>query len=458
MNYEKSFQDSSRPHILMITNHGIHQWKIVPGLPDTGGQNVFVNQFTHSLAKQGYRITIVNRGGYNHPITGEPRTGVHYKDENQRILYLEDNMNAFVRKEDMDPKLPLLVKNLQNHIETEGIKVDRIFSHYWDGAKLGLLYNRTLPTPITHIWVPHSLGTIKKRNVKPIRWADLNIDERIVNEKLILQTIDGVAATSNIIAQSLLDDYVYLKKPLFLPPCVDPERFYPHHIRQDHAIRQFLGERCNLSIDEITQSQIITEISRTDKTKRKDVLIKAFAEILPKHPNTLLVTSIDRNEEGLSSELMALIRKLGIEKSVAVLGSVWDELPDIYALTDIYCTPSIMEGFGMTSQEAAATGVPVVASDLVPFAVEYLLGDHVDEVTYEDGVNPIKRGEGVVVVPADEIKAFTDALDQLLSNPELRKRMGEKAYQITIPYFTWKNVVTRFLADVKEIEAIEVGK
>jgi hypothetical protein len=46
----------------MITNHGIHQWQVVPGLPDTGGQNVFVNQFTAALVKLGFRITIINRG------------------------------------------------------------------------------------------------------------------------------------------------------------------------------------------------------------------------------------------------------------------------------------------------------------------------------------------------------------------------------------------------------------
>jgi len=69
----------------MITNHGIHQWQVIPGLPDTGGQNVFVNQFTEALAKLGFRITIVNRGGYSHPVTGEPQRGLCYQDENQRI-------------------------------------------------------------------------------------------------------------------------------------------------------------------------------------------------------------------------------------------------------------------------------------------------------------------------------------------------------------------------------------
>lgn len=54
----------------MITNHGVHEWQVVPGLPDTGGQNVHVNQFTEALIDLGYRVTIVTRGGYPHPVTG----------------------------------------------------------------------------------------------------------------------------------------------------------------------------------------------------------------------------------------------------------------------------------------------------------------------------------------------------------------------------------------------------
>jgi len=126
---QSTFITSHRPHVLMITNHGIHQWEIIPGQPDTGGQNVFVNQFTEALAKQDFKITIVNRGGYANPSTGELHTGTHYKDENQRILYLDDGNPAFVRKEDMDEQMPQLVKNLQEHLKAEGLGVDLIISH-----------------------------------------------------------------------------------------------------------------------------------------------------------------------------------------------------------------------------------------------------------------------------------------------------------------------------------------
>lgn len=440
-----NFITSTRPHILMISNHGIHDWEIIPGLPDTGGQNIFVNQFCNALAQHGFKITVVNRGGYLHPKTGGQRKGLHYKDENQRILFLEDGFPEFVRKEDMDERLPFLDRALQSHFTEEGIRADFIVSHYWDGAKLGMMYNHSLEDPVKHIWVPHSLGAVKKRNVNPQDCTYLRMDERIANENRIIAEIDEAVATSAIIQQSLLEDYEYQSDPLFLPPCVDTERYRPHHISENHPVWSFLSRYANITPEEIRQRKIITEISRTDTTKRKDVLIKAFAQVKRKNPYTFLVTTIDDSNKALAEELVNLIHSLDISDSVAVLGSVWDELPDIYAVTDIYCTPSIMEGFGMTPQEAAATGVPVVSSHLVPFVTEYLSGNSIKEVPYRNGAGTIKIGLGAIVVPADDVDGFTCALDMLLSQETMRKQMGNSAYNITIPYFTWENMVRVFL-------------
>ena len=44
--------------------------------------------------------------------------------------------------------------------------------------------------PIKHIWVPHSLGLVKKRNVPPDQWQVLRIEERIQAEKEIIEKED----------------------------------------------------------------------------------------------------------------------------------------------------------------------------------------------------------------------------------------------------------------------------
>ncbi|MGD2179160.1 MAG: glycosyltransferase [Anaerolineae bacterium] len=431
----------------MITNHGIHQWKIIPGVPDTGGQNVFVNQFTEALAQLGFRVTIVNRGGYGHPVTGEPRRGLHYRDDNQRILYLEDGLQRFVRKEDMDERIRQLVGFLRAYFEFEGTNVDLILSHYWDGLKIGALFNRTLSEPVRHIWTPHSLGAIKKRNVSPDQWTSLRIHERIATERKLMNELDGVAATSSTIRRSLEEDYEYSGIIVFLPPSVDTDRFHPREVPDGDEVWPFLSRWSGLSPEEVQRRKIVTEISRTDATKRKSVLIEAFAMVERRIPKSLLVVSVDDNKKELAGQLRGLIRALGIQNCVAAYVPD-DVLPAVYAVADVYCTPSVMEGFGMSVQEATATGVAVVASDLVPFATEYLLGTDTTEVDVEGSDQPLELGEGAIVVPADDVRGFAYALEMLLSDDDLRETMGQRAYQITIPYFTWPLRVSRFLQEV----------
>ena len=443
MEQHSAFLGSRRRHVLMITNHGIHQWKIVPGLPDTGGQNVFVNQFSEALVALGFRVTIANRGGYAHPATGRQQRGLRYKDEHQRILYLRDSTPEFVRKEDMGGQVHELVEHLRRRFLGESQPMDAIISHYWDGARIGVLFNRSLPQPVPHVWVPHSVGTLKKRNMEPARWADLRVDERIEEERKIIAALDGVASTSAVIGEALSGDYGW-DAPLFLPPCVDPVRYQPREVADDDPVWDALRAGSGAELSRIRGAKIVTEVSRTDRTKRKDVLIRAFAKARQAAPDAFLVVTID-DAVPLAVELRDLIAELGLEGHVAVLGSVWDLLPSIYAVTDVYCTPSVMEGFGMSIQEAAATGVPAVSSDLVPFAVEYLRGPEFEAVEV-DGGEGIQQGKGAMVVPADDVAGFAAGLQRLLCDDDLRARMGREALDITVPYFTWGSRTREFLA------------
>lgn len=444
-----AFLISPRRHILMITNHGIHQWQVIPGLPDTGGQNVFVNQFSEALIQFGFKITIVNRGGYPHPRDGKEQRGLFYKDDHQRILYIEDGKKEFIRKEDMHEQILELVNSLIDFFDDEGSPIDLIISHYWDAAKIGILFNNHLPENVKHIWIPHSLGTLKKSNLPKDKWGGLRIDERIEVERSIVSELDGIAATSSAITQTLRDDYGYSAPDIFLPPCVNIDRYYPRDVAKDDDIWEFLSQSSGQTTEEVYRKKIITEISRTDTTKRKDVLIKAFAIAHQRFPDSILVVSIDENHKELAPDLMDMIRSYNLEPDIAVVGSIWDILPRLYAVSDIYCTPSIMEGFGMSAQEAAATKVPVIASELVPFVVEYLMGDDVVRMWRDENTkHPINIGSGGVVAMADDVNGFAHAMEILLADDTLRIVMGESAYHATIPYFTWPNMIERFLVSI----------
>lgn len=432
----------------MLTTHGVHEWKVVPGLQDTGGQNVYVNQFSSALEKFGYKVTIVNRGGYSHPRTGEEQKGLHYKDKYQRILYLDDGLDQFVRKEDMCERVPGLVQALKDFLDAEGTTPDLIISHYWDAGSVGCMLKESLGKDIKHVWVPHSLGAVKKRNTPPDVWQDLRIMDRIGFEEKILNKIDYVAATSSIIRSSAIADYGFENKVLWLPPCVNQKRYFPRQVEDSDPVWSLLSDLTNLPEEEIRNKKIITEISRTDETKQKDILIKSFARVLKDHPESLLVITIDDTNAKLSEKLKNLIIDSGISHATAAVGSIWDTLPVLYAISDIYCTPSIMEGFGMAVQEAAATKVPVVASDLVPFVTEYLATKKQQKLTLESGTQVV-LGDAAIIVPPGDVEGFAFALDMLLSDENLRQEMGNHAYQAAIPYFTWDHIVRDFDKELK---------
>ncbi|MCF7915409.1 MAG: glycosyltransferase [Spirochaetaceae bacterium] len=443
----EEFIHSDRKHILMITNHGVHEWDVISGLPDTGGQDVYVNQLTDVLADFGFKVTIANRGGYPHPQTGEMRTGFRYKTADRRIVYTEDSVKEFVRKEDMKSHIPELVDFLYDTLSKADQGVDLIISNYWDAALLGVQLNERLEQSVPHLWIPHSLGAIKKRNMPPESWEKLRIDERIETEKEFIPKLDHVAATSSLIRESMRDDYGRNIEQ-FLPPCIDPERYYPRTILKDDKIWDFLAEKSGESKESLQNNRFIIEISRTDKTKRKDVLIRAFARVHEKLPETRLIVALEKSEPELYQSLIDLMRELKVEDAVIPIGHEAERLPYLYALTSVYCSPSVMEGFGMSVQEAAATAVPVVGSDKIPFVSEYLLGE-------EPQLAPLKNngesgaylqiGEGAIEVPADQTDGFSQALLYLLDSEEERKRMGRKALEITVPYFTWEMMTRRML-------------
>jgi glycosyltransferase involved in cell wall biosynthesis len=373
------------------------------------------------------------------------RVGTSTRHEGRaRLVYLTDGTPAFVRKEDMAEQLPSLAAPLAELLHEASF--DLILSHYWDAAALAVLANDRLAQPLPHLWNPHSLGVLKRRNVDPGVWPRLRIDERIRAEQQIIEAVDGVISTSGAISRTLQSEYGRAAD-YFVPPGIDPGLFHPRSNEECAASWDLLAARIERPVAEVRGRPLVMEVSRTDRTKRKDVLVEAFAATRDQVPDALLAVSIDPGNRALHDELQALIDDLGVRDAVAVLGSVWEQLPCLYSLSDVFCTPSIVEGFGMTSQEAAASATPVVASDKVPFATEYLLGDDPEPLRAPDE-RPILVGAGATVVPADSIAGFAAALVNVLTDDELRERQGRAAYEITIPAFSWDGLATRFLEDM----------
>lgn len=129
--------------------------------------------------------------------------------------------------------------------------------------------------------------------------------------------------------------------------------------------------------------------------------------------------------EGWNEDLQGLIK--GIEDRVRVLGFVpHRELGALYAAAEIFCFPSLLEGFGFPVLEAMAQGTPVVTS--AGTSTEELAGD-----------------AGILVDPLDA-GAIAQGLRSVLEDEDLAARLRE-AGRARAATYTWSRTA-RSLVDV----------
>jgi glycosyltransferase involved in cell wall biosynthesis len=106
---------------------------------------------------------------------------------------------------------------------------------------------------------------------------------------------------------------------------------------------------------------------------------------------------------------------------------------DVFAQADIACLPSYREGLPKVLIEAAASGLPIVTTD-VP------------------GCRDIcKDGENGLLVPAANAGALADALRSLLHDPARRDVMGRRGRELFLKEFTLDRVVSQTLTVYRDL-------
>lgn len=172
-------------------------------------------------------------------------------------------------------------------------------------------------------------------------------------------------------------------------------------------------------------------------TPEKDhaALLRAFARLAPHRPDARLVLAGDGP---LREPIAALARSLGLRDRVHLPGARPD-LPEWMAGADLLVLSSRVEGVPGVVLEAAARGLPVVAT---------AVGSVADAVV--DGVT------GLLVPPGDP-KALAGALDRLLDSPESRERLGSAGREHVARHFGLDGVIDRFEALYRKLARVPHG-
>lgn len=159
--------------------------------------------------------------------------------------------------------------------------------------------------------------------------------------------------------------------------------------------------------------------------KGQEILVKATA--LLKQRGRLIKALIvgapfPANEEHLT-RLNQMIRELGIENQVVFTGELADLRPAYLAMDLLAMTSVQPEPFGGVVGEAMSLGLPVIATNI---------GGSLDQV--------VEGTTGLLIAPGDPV-ALADAIEKLMDNPELRRRMGVAAVERVLKHFSPENMV-----------------
>jgi phosphatidylinositol alpha-1,6-mannosyltransferase len=229
--------------------------------------------------------------------------------------------------------------------------------------------------------------------------------------------IVAISAWSGRLAEELIRD-LNIRNP---PPIgvfdlgTDPLFFHPR--RDTGALRARWG---------IGTDPLLVTVARLVPHKGQDVTLRAMAALTEEFPTLRYAIVGTGPDEG---RLRALAAELKISDRTIFTGPITDdEIAEAYATSTIYIGLSrvesviFAEGFGISFLEAAASGVPSIAGD-------------------SGGVrSAVRDGISGIIVPPTDVRSVTDAIRDLLRNPEKRAAMGSSARNLIETHYNWDRV------------------
>jgi glycosyltransferase involved in cell wall biosynthesis len=237
----------------------------------------------------------------------------------------------------------------------------------------------------------------KLRKINPYSMKERNLVLEVLNNA------NNVICVSEGFARDV-KDFSPKANVQVIPNDYSEELFFP---QDKNMTREILG---------IPKSKrVILSVGNFVETKGHDYLIKAISSIVHHNPEIMLIL-IGGGE--LRKQYKRTCARLNLTKNVMILDKVNHEnLANWYNAADIFVLPSINETFGIVLLEAAACGLPIIATNTAgPSQV------------IDDGVDGL-------IVTKKNVKELSDAILSLLSNENKLREIGNNAL---------KNIPTKF--------------
>jgi glycosyltransferase involved in cell wall biosynthesis len=207
---------------------------------------------------------------------------------------------------------------------------------------------------------------------------------------------------------------------------VDVERFDPVRLA---PFRTVIRTRHNIP----QEAFVFGTIAAIVGDKGVNELIAAFADIAKAHPQAyLLYVGQTTEKDPVRPETL---RQIETHERIIHVG--WQTEPEKYmAAMDVFVLPTYREGFGVVNIEASAMGLPVISTD-VPGPQESIV-----------------HGETGILVPAMQVEPLAEAMQEIMRQPVLAKKLGEAGRRRVADCYEqktlWKEIVKHKLQLLKQ--------
>ena len=130
------------------------------------------------------------------------------------------------------------------------------------------------------------------------------------------------------------------------------------------------AKRREISVPE--DAFLLLSVGELNENKNHQVIVKAVAKLNNPNVHYVIAGVGDKHDY-----LLNLANELGISNQIHLLGYRKD-IPELYAVSDVFCFPSFREGLSVSLMEAMASGLPVVCSnirgnvDLLNYSCDFL--------------------------------------------------------------------------------------
>jgi phosphatidylinositol alpha-mannosyltransferase len=361
--------------------------------PQLGGITEHVHGQASELARRGHDVTVLTPR-----LTVTPKT-VDGHDLPTRNFELAHVGRAFPFYVNGAETLVTLGAGLSRALDRQfrRRRFDVLHVHNPFGAVLPVTAIRRSPAPAT-------VGTF--HSVLPPNHPLLRAARRPLRR--LFQRLDACVSVSDAVVECLQPHFPGLRFTT-IPNGVDTEFFSP----DAEPLAQLEGKRT------------IVFVGRFDPRNGVKHAIASFAALRTVRDDVRLVIVGDGPLRPIVERLVPA--ELGAD--VVFAGRVNRLRPRYLTSAEILCTPCSLASFGMVLLEGMSAGLPVVASRLPGF-----------ELVMRDGV------DGLMVDRADDHDGFASALDRLLSEPRLARRMGAAGRQRALSTFSWPVVSDRLEA------------